>query len=220
MKNKLFLISLAILLISFTTASQISLGTFEQGEEVLLIQLCADCSYINITSITYPNSSEIMSNIPMSQDGSKFTYLLDGNYTQTLGNYNVNGLGDEGGINKVWAYTFEITSNGRNSPDGIIVVVFSIIFIFLIFYLIFFLFYGLGHIKEWDLDIKDLAYNLGGYFALFAVFMLEKIYLGNQEIEEFLILFITIGAFTNFLLPIIGFVVSYFKQNTTKGDKN
>ena len=104
--------------------------------------------------------------------------------------------------------SFEVTPNGKETPDGLIVVFFLAIFIIFLIYLVAILFYGIGHIVSLDFDLQDLGYNLGGYFALLGVFMLEKQYLGNLQIEVFLNLFIEIGAITNVFFPVVAFILS------------
>lgn len=218
MKKVFLTLILGMFLVSLTSAT--SIGTFEQNQDVELYQTCNNCSYCNFTTIKYPNSSEIVTDVETIQRGTYYYYDLDGGNTSVLGTYvycydcGNDVEKDTGCIN------FIITGNGKENPDGVVIVVFSIFFLLLLIYLIFFLFEGIGHFKNLDFDIRDLSYNWGGYFALFGLYMLEKTYLGNPDIEGFLIMFIEIGALTNFLLPLIAFIVSYFKQNTMKGDHN
>jgi len=87
-------------------------GTYKQGEDINLIQTCADCTYINITSINLPNGTQIIGNVPMTKDGSVFNYVLNGSLTNSLGTYRVNGIGDPIGVNEIWAYEFYITYSG------------------------------------------------------------------------------------------------------------
>lgn len=93
------------------------IGTFPQGSNVNLIQTCDDCTYNNITSILYPNGTVILSNVQMTKDGTFYNYTLNGNYTNVLGNYIVNGVGDLGGEPTVWAYDFDITPQGWTSTS-------------------------------------------------------------------------------------------------------
>lgn len=116
MKNKLnttLLLMLVFLLVPFVSSAQESLGTFAQGEDIRVVQLCGTCSFNNITSITYPNSSTIVTNVEMTKDGTEYYYILSGNFTKILGTYNVNGFGDPSGTNTAWAYDFEISPTGE-----------------------------------------------------------------------------------------------------------
>lgn len=137
--KKLILILIGIFLISFVSASQETLGIFKQGECVRLIQLCGDCTYNNITSVSYPNSSIALLDKEMTKSGAEFNYTFCN--TSELGVYNVNGVGDLGGIDTVWAYNFEITFNGKeklNTGEGIslfislVVMIIVAVFFFLV----------------------------------------------------------------------------------------
>ncbi len=108
--KKIFLTLLfGILLLS--TASAISdLGTFKQGSNVVLVQTCASCTYNNITTVTYPNSTVITINDWMAKDGSFYSRSF--NLTDALGTYLVNGVGDLDGVDTIWGYNFEVTQTG------------------------------------------------------------------------------------------------------------
>jgi len=110
MKNKLILaLMLGMFLISFAGASP---GTYKQGQKINLLQTCADCTYVNISSITSPNGSILISNAVMSQDGSVFNYTLNSSFTDTIGTYRVNGIGDPEGTDEIWTYGFDVTYYG------------------------------------------------------------------------------------------------------------
>lgn len=113
-KQLLFFIT-AIFLISFASAveQESSLGTFKQGECIKLLQTCADCTYVNFTSVSYPNSTLAQSNVPATKIGSVFNYTYCN--TKAIGEYTVTGIGDIGGIDTVFAYGFDITSTGDNT---------------------------------------------------------------------------------------------------------
>ena len=206
MKKLTLILIVGMLLISFVSATQTTLGTFEKGECVRLVQLCGDCTYNNITSIVYPNSSVAVSNVEMTQDGSEFNYTFCP--TNKTGKYLINGVGDLSGTDTVWAYDFEITVNGKEPPSGIVIVVFSLLFLVVLGTLIGLLIYNLGHLAEKDFDVKDLIYNLSAYFILWGIYLLGKEYLGNTFTNDFLEWTIGITAFTNVILPIILFILS------------
>ncbi len=110
------LLSVILLTVSSVSAQESleGLGTFKIGEDVLLVQLCGDCTFNNITSVTGPiNASELITNINMTQEGTKFTFLLDKNNLTIPGTYNVNGVGDKDGVPTIWSYTFEMTKTGE-----------------------------------------------------------------------------------------------------------
>lgn len=111
MKNKLMLIIvLGMFLISFTSALD-SFGTFKQGSDIRLTQICSDASYVTISSISYPNSTTAITQTNMTHLGSgEFYYNF--NDTNELGRYDVRGIAD--GCQESFAYYFEVTSTGEN----------------------------------------------------------------------------------------------------------
>ena len=132
----IFVLILSSLLVSATT-----LGTFKINENINLKQTCADCTYINITSILFPNSSEFLTNeINMTKNGVEFNYTFSG--ADVVGQYIVSGYGDPNGIKTVWTYDFYVTLTGEESSSfGFsisitiiaflsILIIFSIIMIF------------------------------------------------------------------------------------------
>jgi len=69
----------------------------KQNECVTLKQVCASCSFVNV-SLTYPNSTLALSNIPMvDSGGALWTYEFCN--TTGLGRYDINGVGDLEGVN-------------------------------------------------------------------------------------------------------------------------
>ncbi len=94
------------------------LGTFKQNTNVNLIQLCGDCTFNNITSVLFPNSTTAVSNVSMTRDGTLYNFTLNRSLTLTNGNYIVNGFGDLGGVDTIWSYTFSITPTGDS--DGLL----------------------------------------------------------------------------------------------------
>lgn len=118
MKNKLIIsLMMCMVLVSLVGASQDSLGTYKQGENITLLQICGTCTYSNITSIVLPNSTHIIIDAEMTRRGSEYTYSFDD--TELLGTYLINGVGDLDGINDAWAYELYITTTGAEKiNDG------------------------------------------------------------------------------------------------------
>lgn len=115
--RKLFsLVILTLFLISPMFAQVETLGTFKQNDCIELLQTCSNCSYNNISSIIYPNSSRIVMNVPMTKDGIEFNYSCG--FSSALGGYIVNGHGDIDGQDTNWAYSYEITTNGSTQTTS------------------------------------------------------------------------------------------------------
>ena len=140
MKKNRILIFLIVffVLTSFVLADVQSLKPIKKGECINLIQSCASCSYINFTSILYPNSRTALANVEASKDGSIFNYTFCN--TNSTGKYIVYGVGDVDGIDTVFAYDFEVSSSGierTNNAAAVMVPIFSLIINFLVFLLAF-----------------------------------------------------------------------------------
>ena len=116
MKKIILTLLVGIFLISLVGATQETLGTFKQGECVNLIQICSDCTYNNISTVLYPNSSVVLSNTIMTKDDTYYNYSFC--FTNTLGTYIVNGYGDLDTIKTAWVYDFDITRSGGNITEG------------------------------------------------------------------------------------------------------
>ena len=101
----------AIFLVSGVTALQ-SLGTFQQGEDVNLIQSCDNSTYSNISRITYPNSTFLLDaeTIMNSTTNDNYNYTLTN--SDTPGPHIVYGHCDEDLVDTQWVYDYEITSTG------------------------------------------------------------------------------------------------------------
>jgi len=85
-QKQMELISLFVLLMLFVIPMVAgSLGTFQKSTDIQLIQTCNNCTYCNMTSVNYPNSSAIYTNQIMTQDGTVFNFTLNSTFTDTLG---------------------------------------------------------------------------------------------------------------------------------------
>lgn len=206
--------------LSSAITSENYLGIFEQGTDIELIQVCSNataiCDSCNISSIKYPDSSIITSDVVMTKRSADFNYSLISNFTSELGSYSVNGYCVAGEELKVFSYSFDVTPNGNEKPDGSVIVLFVILFTILIAGLLSLLMYNIFHMITWDFDARDLIMNVSSYFVLFAVYILGKEYLGNSFVDEFLVWFIGVAAVTNVILPIIAFVLTLVRGDLDK----
>ncbi len=132
--KKIFLtLILSMFLISFASAEIQTLGTFKLGEDINLIQTCSNCTFNNITSVLYPNSTQIIGEFVMTKTGSVYNFTLTSGNATLLGEYIVNGIGDLDGVNTVWNYNLFVTTSGAeriNEGEGM--TLFSIILILII----------------------------------------------------------------------------------------
>lgn len=114
MKKNLIFLLIAFCLIGNVMALD-GLGTFKQGEIVRISQVCSDATYINISSISYPNSTVAVSNIEMTSSGSG-EYYYDFSLTDTAGRYDVRGISD--GCEMTFATYFNINISGSEENTG------------------------------------------------------------------------------------------------------
>lgn len=206
MKTNKNLIICMIFLMAILPLVSANLGTFKQNECINLIQTCSNCTYVNISSINYPNGNQAVGLVSMTKEGTLYNYTFClANYT---GQYIVNGYGDLDGKIEVWSYKFDVTGNGRPAPEGNVIVFFSILFIAILIGLIFLIIYSLGHAINLDFDIIDLAWNIGIYAAFIGAYLLADTYMGDNNILNILNFVVYIGAFTNAVLPVIYFILT------------
>ena len=131
------LISLVFTLFLIQTTSAL-LGTYQEKTTIDLIQTCDNCTYCNLTSIKYPNGTNILTNVEMTRDGTYFNYLLDGGNITTVGTYTY--YYDCGNVveSRTGGIDFEVTITGDETPVGssyilgaIFIIVFGIGWFFL-----------------------------------------------------------------------------------------
>jgi hypothetical protein len=188
------------------SASIGNLGTFQKGECVNLLQTCADCTYNNISSVVYPNSSDALGIANMQKTGLVWNYTFCD--TVVAGTYTVNGHGDLGGVDTIWNYNFLVTENGNAEPGGAVIVFFVIVFLILIATFGLFIIATLDGFKDLDFTVRDVLLNWAIYFVLIGTYLLGKQYLGNSFINNFLETALKITGITNVFMPLIAFIMS------------
>jgi len=108
---------MSFLLISMVSAIETDIGTKKLNDCIDLIQICADCTYVNFTSYTRPNGTNTVWEVAGVKSGVSFTYN-DCNITDELGTWIVDGHGNIGGTDTVFSYTYEVTTTGNPTPEG------------------------------------------------------------------------------------------------------
>jgi len=122
----IFLIMLVAL--PLTSASIPSLGVFKIGECINLLQTCADCTYNNISSVTFGNSNgmrALTGPVVMTKAGTEYTTNFCN--ATVAGSYNVNGYGDPGGVKTGWNYNFVVTPAGGAENNTVFFIIMIII---------------------------------------------------------------------------------------------
>ena len=131
MRKMFVFLILGLFLISFASAYQ-SLGTFKQGSEINLQQVCNNCSYVNLSEVTYPNSSfALLGQYEMTKNGTIYNYTFSD--TNTLGTYIYTTCGDLDGITACEVMEFDITYTGEKTLSTSSSILYSVFFVILFF---------------------------------------------------------------------------------------
>jgi len=139
------LLFVVVFLTSLGSATIETLGTFKQNECVELSQICANCTYNNISSVTYPNSTIALSNVAMVKDNTHFAYSYC--LANVSGEYIVTGFGDPKDTQTIWTYNFFVTPNGQASSGATASVYLGSAFLLLLF--LFFSILGIFKVKHY-----------------------------------------------------------------------
>lgn len=131
---------IGMFLISLASASE-CWGTFKQDTNIQLIQKCPSCSYVNLTSITYPNGTIFLNEV-MEKTGINFNYTLPD--ASQLGKISYGTIGDKNGASPpdYEDLCIEITKTGKtlDTPESLtyfilafgVLLLFSLSFYFMI----------------------------------------------------------------------------------------
>ena len=169
--NIILFILVFLLTVNLASAEVQTLGTYKIDSCINLKQIC-NCSYVNITTILYPNSTIALSNVEMIKTGTDFVYNFCN--TSLLGNYIVNGYGDPDTTFTVFNYDFEITQTGykQTTSEGIGSAIFLILILSLT---VLFGFMGFKFVES------DTLWALGIFFlGLSLLFVVYDVYLGYE----------------------------------------
>ncbi len=156
---------MVLVLINPVSAEIQTLGCFQVDTEIDLIQTCATCTFNNISAVSYPNSSILISNVAMERDGTRYNFTLNDTQTSTIGEYIVDGFGNISGADEIWNYNFFITPTGECLDTQQSIIVFGLL-LFLLFLTAAFLFFGS---KVETISVKVFLIALGALFLLFTL---------------------------------------------------
>jgi hypothetical protein len=132
-----------------------SLGTFKQGDNIRIVQVCSDASYVNISSISLPNSINATGTIAMTNlNNGEFYY--DFNQTQLLGRYDVRGVSD--GCDKTFATYFDVTPTGFVNTLGFYILLIGVMVLIIIL--------GFSLKESWFVMIGGMGLMLLGLYSI------------------------------------------------------
>lgn len=130
--KKLALIFILIISISFAYAEIQTLPPQRQGSCVNIPQTCANCTFVNVTAVKFPNSTLEYIDTSMTKVGANFNYSFCS--TKDLGSYIVTTCGDIDGVYTCVDYDFPVTPTGtENSTSKAITYILIFILAFIVF---------------------------------------------------------------------------------------
>jgi hypothetical protein len=160
------------------------LGTFKQNTNINLRQICDTCTYVTLSSLTYPNSTTLTINTNMTKVGVDYNYTF---YAGTLGSHYYSVFGNKDGVIATETFCFEVTPSGFIGTLGfyIIILILSLGFIILGYSIedawvivlggmglvlvgLFILIYGVDGMKDsaYTYGFGIITIMLGAYFAV------------------------------------------------------
>ena len=194
-------------------AEQQTLGVFKRHSCVNLLQNCANCTYVNFTSVLYPNSTIALGNVASTKVGSVFNYTFCN--TDAIGTYIVNGLGDLESKDTVFAYTFEVNEYGRSieNKDDIYAVMFMGVFLIGIIILFIALGYHFFKAADWTFFLSFGFLYLAMLIPLFLIRMVSTLLINENILNLLDILYMVYLIFYGFmvLMLVIYFMFLLFK---------
>jgi hypothetical protein len=196
-----------MILFSFASATS-TLGTIKQGSCIEIPQVCASCTYVNL-SVQYPNKLIAISNQAMTPNGAGlWTYNFCN--TSQLGRYDVSGIGDinsvDTGFSVLW---FEVTPNGKQM-DVSQSILFGFIFLIIVGLLTFSV-YGLSNSNqvEWTIFYICSTYILS-FCMFFVAWLFSDNYLWQTPIlaSVFWIIWLILAiCFFPFIIGVSGYIL-------------
>jgi len=167
--NKKIILTLMLGIIMISLVSATDLPTGKQDSNITLIQYCPTCTYVTLSSITYPDNSLQILDENMTKSGSTFSYNFSD--TSQLGPYIYFIEGDKDSVKQGETLTFQITPSGSVldiSGSIVFFVIFLIIFAALIGCV-----YGLNNalVAEWQ-----IFYICTTYLLTFSIFFISWLF--------------------------------------------
>ncbi len=170
-----------ILMVGFVSSEVNDYESVKQNECVTLKQVCASCSFTNV-SLTYPNSTLALSNVPMvDSGGALWTYEFCN--TTELGRYDINGVGDLEGVNTGFdVLYFEVTPSGSILDSASSTTLFGSLLVMLILSVVFIIM----AMKTESLAGKLTLYCISGIgfimVILYTVVIIQQVLFGFDSI--------------------------------------
>lgn len=129
----MFILICIVAVASITSAQNIEhLGTFKQDSCIGILQTCANCTFVNITSVISDFRGKALGNRAMTKMGFEYNYTFCN--TSVLSPYTYWTVGDVDGTETVVGVTFDVTADGnptQDFPTQFIFIALAVIFVFI-----------------------------------------------------------------------------------------
>lgn len=116
MKEGVSTLFIFAIIFSLTLISSSTLGIFEQDSTISLHQVCDNCSFVNLTSVTFPNGTIESIEANMTKIGQDYNFSFSN--TGIPGLYIYNTCGDQDGILQCENIDFTINKLGEELTTG------------------------------------------------------------------------------------------------------
>lgn len=125
-----------ILLASAASGEEQTLGTFKVNQCIELKQICANCSYVNITSVNLQsvNSTQVLGTVQMTKIGTEYNYTFCN--SSITGAYIINWVADPNGQLKIGNFNLFVTKTGNQlETSQSLIYILMAVFVFFLFIL-------------------------------------------------------------------------------------
>ena len=145
-----------LLILFFSNVQAVKISPIKQGKTARLVQVCDNCTFVNITTIQYPDSTLLSVNKAMTKNGANYNYSFTG--TGSIGDYSYTTCGNPDGVFTCETANFLVSASGFDGMLGL-----SIVIMFLTYAIAFIGFFGKN---EWVTILGGLAMITLGLFTL------------------------------------------------------
>lgn len=108
--KKILLALFIITLIGLVSAQTETVGPYEKDTCYIIKQTCGNCTYVNLSSIEYPNGSIGLTNVALTYQGNT-EYQYNCLNLNQRGRFIVNGYGDIDGVKTPFSYDILVGSS-------------------------------------------------------------------------------------------------------------
>jgi len=157
---------------------------------------------------------EVVENTSIARSDNLIDFFVEINetYTSKVGTYSYIVGCNTSVLGAFVSTNIFITYNGEEPPSDFVKVFFIISFIAILILIIVTIFLLVKHSEKYDVGLMDVIYMFSIYFAVYSLKYFNMEYMGSYLIDSFSDMFITVGAFTHIIIPIIMFIVCFMKR--------